>query len=123
MAIIAAIITVPASSQVDIYTDSKSVIDKFYHLNSYHSSYFCYPRLTFKDTYSDLWFLLFHLIQSQQLTIRFHKVKAHAHNYWNNYTDKLARFAYLSPDCFQIIPHGLYLVIPLYKQLFIALLL
>jgi len=54
MAIIAAIITVSASSQVDIYTDSKLVIDKFSCLNSYYSSYFHYSRLMFKDSYSDL---------------------------------------------------------------------
>ena len=81
MAILTALITVLASSQVDLYTDSKSVIDKFYHFNSCSVSYFCYSRLTFKDTYSDLWFLLFKIIQLQQLTIRFHKVKAHTQNY------------------------------------------
>jgi len=54
LAIISAIITALVASHVNIYTDSKSVIDKFCHLNSYQSSYFCYPRLTFKNTYNDL---------------------------------------------------------------------
>ncbi len=121
MAVITALFTVLISSQIDLYTDSKSVIDKFYHLNSCHSSYFCYPRLTFKDTYSDFWFLLFTLIQLQQLTIRFHKVKAHGHNYQNNYTDRLAKSTHLSSDYFCILPHILYSITPQYKQLFVAL--
>ncbi len=75
----------------------------------------------FKDTYSDLWFLLFNIIHSQHLTIRFHKVKVHAQNYWNNYIDRLAKSAHLSSKCLQILPHNLYSIIPQYKQLFIAL--
>ncbi len=54
LAIISAIVTVSVSSQVNIYTDSKSVINKFYHLILCWSSYFYYSRLTFKDTYSSM---------------------------------------------------------------------
>ena len=118
MAIIAAIIIVLALSQVDIYTNSKSVIDKFCHLNSCRASYFCYSRLTLNDTYSDLWFLLFHIIQLQQLTIRFHKVKAHVYNYWNNYTNRLAKSAHLSSECFQILPYNLYSIVSRYRHYF-----
>src|SRR6266542_423921 len=93
MAVITAIATLPPDCTVSIYTDSKSLIDKFLLIQNSSFSFFEYARPNLKDTYTTLWFVLFSYIQQFNISISFHKVKAHNNNYWNETTDQLAKLA------------------------------
>jgi len=84
------LITIPPSSYVHIYTDSKSLIDKYNAIQNY-SRYFYFARLAIADHYSNLWHAVFSVIKHSQLIDTLHKVKTHANNDLNNYTDHLTK--------------------------------
>src|SRR6266498_1696752 len=54
MAVLTAVATLPSDCNVQIYTDSKALIDKFHLIQSSSSSYFDHARPNFKDTYISL---------------------------------------------------------------------
>src|ERR1044072_2210189 len=92
IAIILTLIVTRETSHVTIYTDSKSVIDKFNALNS-EVNRFSSSRHNTKLQYFKYWALLFHLIETLQLKVQFKKVKAHRGNKFNEEVDKLAKAA------------------------------
>ena len=63
MAVLTTVVTLPSDCTVHIYTDSKTIIDKFHMIQSSSSSYFDHTRPNLKDTYTSLWFILFTYIQ------------------------------------------------------------
>ena len=63
MTVLTAVATLPPECTVHIYTDSKTIIDKFHMIQSSFSSYFNYARSNLKETYTSLWFILFTYIQ------------------------------------------------------------
>ena len=83
MAVITAVAILLPDCNIHIYTNSKTIIDKFHTIQSSYFSYFDYARPNFKDIYTSLWFILFTYIQQHNLSITLHKVKAHNNNYWN----------------------------------------
>jgi len=84
MAVLTAVATLPSDCNVQIYIDSKALIDKFHLIQSSSSSYFDHARPNFKDTYISLWYILFSYIRQHHISITLHKVKAHNNNYWND---------------------------------------
>src|ERR1044072_3378125 len=92
IAIILTLFVSRETSHVMIYTDSKSVIDKFNALNS-EVNRFSSSRHNTKLQYYKYWSLLFHLIKTLCLKIQFKKVKAHRENHFNEEVDKLAKAA------------------------------
>ena len=91
MAIISALLVAPRSSTVDIYTDSQNVIFTYEQIKN--TNVLIYPRECFKTTHVDLWYIIFDLLYNNELSITFHKVKAHAGNIYNNQVDLLAKDA------------------------------
>jgi hypothetical protein len=92
IAIILTLFVSRETSYVTIYTDSKSVIDKFNALNS-EVNRFSSSRHNTKLQYFKYWALLFHLIETLRLKVQFKKVKAHRGNRFNEEVDKLAKAA------------------------------
>src|ERR1044072_2645700 len=92
IAIILTLFVTRETSHVTIYTDSKSVIDKFNALNS-EVNRFSSSRHNTKLQYFKYWALLFHLIETLQLKVQLKKVKAHRGNRFNDEVDKLAKAA------------------------------
>src|ERR1044072_7591728 len=92
IAIILSLIVTRESSSPTIYTDFKSIIDKFNTLNSevnrFSSSYH-----NTKLQYFKYWSLLFHLIETLRLKVHFKKVKAHKGNRFNEEVNILTKAA------------------------------
>jgi len=86
MAILSAICTCPRNSNIQIHTDSQSIITKF----SKITSNLIPTHKQYSYSYWPIWHLLLNLIQSYQYTVTFHKVPAHSNNTFNNEADKLA---------------------------------
>src|ERR1043165_5984955 len=86
MAILFAICTCPRNSNIQIHTDSQSIITKFSKITSNsiptHKQYFY--------SYWPIWHSLLNLIQSYQYTVTFHKVPTYSNNTFNNKANKLA---------------------------------
>jgi ribonuclease HI len=97
IAVLLAIVASPPHSQVDIYLDSKAVIDRFKEI-ARNVDTFKYPREQLKALYSSLWFMIFVAIESLDLKIILHKVKAHNGNKYNELVDELAKSACMNDD-------------------------
>jgi len=82
-----AISTVSHNATIQIYTDSQSVISKFYKLSTQLNN----PNKLFKFNTWPLWHILLNIIKSFNLNIHFHKVQAHTDNIFNNMADSLAK--------------------------------
>jgi ribonuclease HI len=93
LSIISAISTVSRNSTVEIFTDSQSVIDKYYKLTStpYNSN-----KISKFNTWP-LWHTLLNIIKSYNLQINLHKVIAHSNNNFNDQADILAKRHLLLP--------------------------
>src|SRR6266511_2744049 len=118
VAVIAAIITLPPNSTTNIYTDSKNVITTYNTIQQQHV--LKYPRLCLKTPHIDLWYILFDIIYNKDLTIIFHKVKAHNGNDHNEYVDTLAKEAIYSDVMDFNTINSLYIVIPKYNNFLIT---
>jgi ribonuclease HI len=90
IAVLLALLVSSPNSEVHIYTDSKSVIDKFKSL-ALNVSTFRYARDRLKDSHSSLWYSVFVVMETLNLKVIMHKVKAHNNNRFNDLTDKLAK--------------------------------
>ncbi|PKY52810.1 hypothetical protein RhiirA4_470673 [Rhizophagus irregularis] len=84
MAILTALLTAPTNGNIIIYTDSQAAIDAF-HKSSNLSS--ISPRRYNKINNNILWPSIHQTIKTLQLTIRFHKVKAHSNDTFNDIAD------------------------------------
>jgi ribonuclease HI len=92
IAVVSAVITAPRNCQIQIYTDSQSVISKYQSIT--HSP----STLQYTNTpYFSIWNTLINFINSYNLTIQFHKVTAHQDNEFNNLADQLAHNHYNLP--------------------------
>jgi ribonuclease HI len=86
LAILSAIITAPRNCSVHIFTDSQSVISKYYSICSSAS------KLSHTHTpYFSIWQTLINFINSYNIQLTFHKVTAHQDDPFNNLADQLAR--------------------------------
>jgi ribonuclease HI len=114
IAVLLALLVSSPNSEVHIYTDSKSVIDKFKSLAA-NVETFKYARDRFKDNYSTLWFSVFVVMESLNLKVIMHKVKAHNNNRFNDLTDSLAKAAVLLPVTISFNCNRRFKVAPMYK--------
>ena len=85
LAILSAICTAPRNCNIEIFTDSQSVISKYHNLLQHTTN----PNPS-HTAYWSIWNTLLNLIKSYNLKITFHKVKAHQNNELNNKADQLA---------------------------------
>ncbi len=117
IALVTALITAPAHSQVDIYLDSKAVIEKFKSLAKYVDT-FKYTRDQLKESYSSLclWYMTFVIMERLDLKVILHKVKAHSGNVFNDMVDQLAKDACLLEETISFAPTAYYKVAPMYKN-------
>jgi ribonuclease HI len=116
LAIILALIVARQNSIVTIYTDSKSVIDKFTSLSNDHDR-FSSARHNSKIQYFKYWSTLFHIIDRLQLKVILKKVKAHRGNKFNEEADKLAKAALNLSECLSFNTNHFAHASFLYKQL------
>ena len=93
VSILSAISTCPRNSQIQIYTDSLSVILKYDKLTKKPLISSKIPSLK----YWPIWVTLLNYINSFNLTIELHKIQAHSDNLYNDNTDYLAKHHLLSP--------------------------
>src|ERR1044072_2385908 len=98
IAIILALLVCKQNSIVTIYTDSKSVIDKYTSLLD-KSDRFSSARNNTKLQYLKYWATLFYILDFLHLKLTLKKVKAHRGNKYNEEADKLAKAASTLPDC------------------------
>ena len=93
VSILSAISTCPRNSQIQIYTDSLSIILKYDKLIKK-------PLISAKILslkYWPIWVTLLNYIKSFNLTINLHKVQAHSNNIFNDNADYLAKHHLISP--------------------------
>ena len=93
VSILSAISTCPCNSQIQIYTDSLSIILKYNKLLKK-------PLISSKILslkYWPIWVTLLNYIKSFNLTINFYKVQAHNDNIYNDNADYLAKHHLLLP--------------------------
>jgi ribonuclease HI len=109
-AVTTAIITAPPRCKINIYTDSKNVIDTYTRLLAINP--FRYPRECLKTKHIDLWYIFFDALYNNNLSLSFHKVKAHNNNRYNEEVDKLAKAHLESPILNFDFSRGLYMVAP-----------
>jgi ribonuclease HI len=86
MAVISLISVLPLNSTINIFTDSKNIIDTYNRLSHYMSF-----RKKRKIINYNLWELFFWILKEFSITLKFHKVKAHSDNIYNNRADILAK--------------------------------
>ena len=95
IAIFTALLTVPKSRKVKIFTDSQTCIDIL------HKFQIPYPKFTrrklFKIKNWSIWIKIKEAIQSKELKVKLIKVKAHEGDYFNERADQLAKEALNSP--------------------------
>src|SRR3989337_958032 len=103
-------------SEVHIYTDSKSVIDKFKYLAA-HVDTFKYARDRLKDSHSTLWYSVFVAMETLDLSVILHKVKSHNNNKYNDLTDSLAKAACDLTPAISFNCNQRFIVAPLYKHM------
>jgi len=87
ISILSALCTCQPNSQVQIFTDSQSIISKYNKLISQ-------PPLSHKSysyNYWPIWHTLLNFIKTHSLSVSFYKVAAHGENIFNNTADSLAR--------------------------------
>ena len=90
-AIVAALLVSPKFSFINIFTDSDTIINQFN--NTKNNILFTFSRHIFKETNNILWALLRSLIDTNNLQVSFHKVRAHSDDPFNNKVDRLAKTA------------------------------
>ena len=93
VSILSAISICPRNSQIQIYTDSLSVILKYDKLTK--KLLISSKILSLK--YWPIWVTLLNYINSFNLTIELHKIQAHSDNLYNDNADYLAKHHLLSP--------------------------
>ena len=103
-------------SEVHIYTDSKSVIEKFKHLAA-HVNTFKYARDRLKDSHSTLWYSVFIAMETLDLKVILHKVKSHNNNRFNDLTDSLAKSACDLSPAISFNCNRRFKVAPLYSEI------
>jgi len=86
MAILSAICICPRNSNIQIYTDSLSVISKFNKITN--NMILQHKQCSYN--YWPIWHTIINLIRSYKYTVTLHKVPAHENNIFNNEADKLA---------------------------------
>jgi len=114
VALLLALLVSCEHSEVHIYTDSKSVIDKFKELAK-NVDTFKYARDRLKDSHSTLWFAVFVAMETLDLNVIMHKVKSHNNNLFNDQTDALAKQACTLEPPVLFNCNKRYKVAPLYK--------
>src|ERR1044071_8960171 len=92
IAIILALLVCKPNSIVTIYTDSKSIIDRYTSLLD-KSDRFSLARHNTKLQYFKYWATLFYILDSLHLRLTLKKVKAHRGNKYNEAADRLAKAA------------------------------
>ncbi|CAB4404503.1 unnamed protein product [Rhizophagus irregularis] len=91
--IITALLTVPHNSTIEIFTDSQNVIDTYNRMITRSLSI----RRSLKLPNHVAWRFIIYLIESKNLKITFHKVKAHSGDQYNDLADEPANSACLLP--------------------------
>ena len=91
LAILTALLTVPESREVKIFTDSQSCIDNFHKLSSPHPKFTKKKLLKIRNW--TIWTKITEASQSKRLTVKLIKVKAHNGDYFNDQADLLAKEA------------------------------
>src|SRR5215216_27861 len=87
-AILSALIISPKHSTIQIYTDSQTTIHGFYsHITQQSFSI----RTKEKSANYTLWYLIQYIMESSELQVYLHKVKAHNGDLSNNIADSLAK--------------------------------
>jgi ribonuclease HI len=87
IAILSAICTCPRNSNIDIYTDSQSVITKYSKLISSTLP----SNKAYSYNYWPIWHTILNLIKSYSYKLTLHKVTAHSDNIFNNLANDLAQ--------------------------------
>src|SRR5438477_10528706 len=95
IAIFTALLTVPKSRKVEIFTDSQTCIDILHKLQIPHPKFT--RRKLFKIKNWSIWIKIREVIQSKKLKVKLTKVKAHEGDYFNERADQLAKTALNSP--------------------------
>ena len=95
IAIFTALLTVPKSRKVEIFTDSQTCIDILHKLQIPHPKFT--RRKLFKIKNWSIWIKIKEAIQSKELKVKLTKVKAHEGDYFNERADQLAKEALNSP--------------------------
>jgi len=93
LACLTALLVVPASANVSLYTDSAATIAGFDNIGSYRN---LSVRKREKIPNFQIWLTIVHTIECKQLRIKMIKVKAHSGDRLNDRVDKLAKDATLS---------------------------
>ncbi|EXX77399.1 hypothetical protein RirG_024060 [Rhizophagus irregularis DAOM 197198w] len=97
---------------IDIYTDSQNVIDIFHKISNKLISI----RRFLKISNYSAWKLINHVIVTKNLNVKFHKVKSHSGDTFNDLSDDLANMARSLPPleinptrvCDSLrLPHGI----------------
>ena len=91
LAILTALLTVPESREVKIFTDSQSCIDNFHKLSSPHPKFTKKKLLKIRNW--TIWTKITEASQSKKPTIKLIKVKAHNRDYFNDQADLLVKEA------------------------------
>src|SRR5437868_9887389 len=84
--ILSAINTIPKNCNIQIFTNSQSVISKFNKTQQHTKNY----NTKTKYNYWPIWKTLLNFIKSQNINITFYKVQAYSDNEFNNTADFLA---------------------------------
>ena len=96
-AVIQALAAIPSGSSVDVYSDSRYVVDAFTQgwLTRWKAMGWCRVRGDRRNRVKneDLWKRLDHLCKRQHKTVRFHWIKGHAGQPENEEADRLATAA------------------------------
>src|SRR5438552_2564156 len=86
-----ALLTVPKSRKVEIFTDNQTCIDILHKLQIPHPKFT--RRKLFKIKNWSIWIKIKEAIQSKELKVKLTKVKAHEGDYFNERADQLAKEA------------------------------
>ena len=87
VSVLLAVSTCPRNSQIQIYTDSLSIILKY---NKLTKKLLILSKISSLQ-YWPIWVTLLNYIKSFNLSIEFHKVQAHSDNIYNDNADYLAK--------------------------------
>src|ERR1044071_6468121 len=94
-AVVSAVLVSPPNCAVIINTDSNSIIS---HFNEISTNFHVSPRYIMKETDNLLWTILREVLQINNITLTFQKVRAHSGDLYNEKVDKLSKAAHNNQD-------------------------
>ena len=96
-AVLVALLISPQFASINIFTDSKSVIDCYHHLISPSHNHSI--RNFFKNSTNNfIWSMILDIVRQKVISLTFHKVKAHSGDLNNDLVDSLAKNYHGSQD-------------------------